>query len=308
MSADDNDIEKTSIVPSDTFKEKMEKVEDAPPSLVMLMGPINLIGKQWQIEKEELRIGRSLDAEICVDDRSVSRGHALVKFEGDHVFVEDIGSSNGTEVDGNKLVKGEKVRLTDNIQLKTGNVIFKFLAKGNLEVVSAQTSFDRSQIDALTQIYNKRAFLDKVDETFKRAKVMDVPLTLVVFDLDKFKNVNDNFGHRAGDFVLQKLSEKIRNQLRPGDFFARYGGEEFTLLLGGTELGLALDVADRLRNMIEDHEFKFEGQVLPVTISIGVATITPEIGSWEDLFELADKALYSSKENGRNRVTSLQSP
>jgi diguanylate cyclase (GGDEF)-like protein len=303
---DDDNLDKTSIVPSDTFKMKMEKVDEAPPSLVLLMGPINQIGKQWQIGEKALIIGRSIESDICIDDRSVSRSHAQVVLEDGKVYVEDIGSSNGTEVAGEKLEKGNRVLLADNMQVKTGNVIFKYLEKGNIEAVSNQASYNRAQIDGLTQIYNKRAFLDKMEETFKRAKLMSIPLCLVVFDLDKFKNVNDTYGHRAGDFVLSEISGLIKKQLRPGDFFARYGGEEFTLLLGGTDLKMAVEVADRIRMLVEKHEFVFEGTELPVTISMGVAEITDEIENWEQLFELSDKALYKSKEDGRNRVSHLQ--
>lgn len=306
MSRDEDNLDKTSIVPSDTFKIKMAKVDEAPPSIVLLMGPINQIGKQWPIVEGSYKIGRSIESDICVDDRSVSRTHAQVVLEAGNVYVEDLGSSNGTEVNGTELGSGQRIELTDNCQVKTGNVIFKYLERGNIEAVSNQASYDRSQIDGLTQIYNKRAFLDKISETFKRAKIMDIPLCLVVFDLDKFKSVNDTYGHRAGDFVLSELSKLIKKQLRPGDFFARYGGEEFTLLLGGTDIKTAIDVADRIRDLVEKHVFEFEGTELPVTVSMGVSTITEKINNWEELFELGDQALYKSKENGRNQVTHLQ--
>ena len=306
MAADDENLDKTSIVPSDTFKIKMQKVDEVPPSLVLLMGPINQIGKQWPLTESSYKIGRSLDCDICIDDRSVSRVHAEVVLQEQKVLVRDLGSSNGTEVAGQVVQADDLLELSDNCQVKTGNVIFKFLERGNLEAVSNQASYDRAQMDGLTQIYNKRAFLDKVDETFKRAKVMDIPLCLVVFDLDKFKSINDTHGHRAGDYVLAEIAKLIKKQLRPGDFFARYGGEEFTLLLGGTDIKTAVEVADRIRALVAKHSFEFEGTRLPVTISMGVSTITAELEDWEQLFEIGDKALYKSKENGRNRVTHLQ--
>lgn len=309
MVSDDDEnenLDKTSIVPSDTFRMKMEKVDEAPPSVVLLMGPINQIGKQWHLGEEALQIGRSIDSSVCVDDRSVSRSHAKLTLEAGRAYLEDLGSSNGTEVGGKKLSSGERVELTDNIQVKTGNVIFKYLERGNIEAVTNQASYNRAQIDGLTHIFNKRAFIDKAEETFKRAKLMEVPLCLVVFDLDKFKNVNDTYGHRAGDFVLTEIAGLIKKQLRPGDFFARYGGEEFTLLLGGTDIKTGVEVADRIRDLVDQFDFTFEGKLLPVTISMGVSTITEEISNWEELFEIGDKALYKSKEDGRNRVSYLQ--
>lgn len=306
MSHDDEEnLDKTSIIPSDTFKMKMEEAEDAPPSLVLLMGPINLIGKQWTLNNPENLMGRSVESAIFVDDRSISRKHAMLRVNGVTVTIEDLGSSNGTVVDGNKLHPANQMVLTDNVQIKAGNVIFKFLEKGNIEAVTNQASYDRSQIDALTQIYNKRAFLEKMEETFKRAKLMEIPLSLIVFDLDKFKNVNDTYGHQAGDFVLKQLSTLVKQQLRPGDFFARFGGEEFTLLLGGTEKSIALDVAERIRATIERFDFRYEGTKLPVTVSLGVSALEKSMEKWEDLFELADKASYQSKQNGRNRVSSF---
>lgn len=303
----DENFDKTSVIPSDTFKLKMEEAKTNPPTLVLLMGPLSQIGKQWKLVSSPMLIGRLPDLEISVDDRSISRKHAQIKMINDKIFIEDLGSSNGTEVNSEKLQAGLTRELIDNEQIKMGNVIFKYLAEGNIEATTNQEAMSRAITDPLTKAYNKLAFLEKVDEVFKKAKLTQVTLSLIVFDLDKFKTLNDSFGHQAGDFVLSELSNVVKQKLRPSDFFSRYGGEEFTILVTGGNLKVSVDLAERLRAAIENHQFIYNGTRLPVTISAGVASLLPNMEKWEDLFEQADKAAYKSKHDGRNRVSTIQS-
>lgn len=302
----DENFDKTSVVPSDTFKLKMEEAKTNPPTLVLLMGPLNQIGKQWKLSTSPMLIGRLPDLEISVDDRSISRKHAQIKVINGKVFIEDLGSSNGTEVNTDKLQAGLTRELIDNEQIKMGNVIFKYLAEGNIEATTNQEAMSRAITDPLTKAYNKLAFLEKVDEIFKKAKLTQVHLSLIVFDLDKFKTLNDTYGHQAGDFVLAELAKVVKQKLRPSDFFSRYGGEEFTILVTGGNLKVSLDLAERLRKAIETYEFMYNGIRLPVTISAGVAGLLPNMEKWEDLFEQADKAAYKSKHEGRNRISTIQ--
>lgn len=309
-SDDDNieqaeNTEKTSIVPSDTFKLRMEEAQASPPTLVLLMGPLNQIGKQWKVTKDEVLIGRLTDCDIYVDDRSISRRHAVIRKSTERVTIEDMGSSNGTEVMGQKLIANTPVALKDNQQVKMGNVILKFLAEGNIEAKTTQETFDRAQIDPLTQIFNKRAFLEKVDEVFKKSKLTDTSLSCIVFDLDSFTAVNNTYGHSCGDYVLKELAAVVKNQLRGGDFFARYGGEEFVLLVTGGGLRIALELAERLRISIDEHEFNWEGKTLNITISAGVAVLEGHMTHWQELFDIADKASYKSKRNGKNQVSTF---
>ena len=125
-----------------------------------------------------------------------------------------------------------------------------------------------------------------------------------MMDLDKFKSINDSFGHPAGDFVLKRLSTIVTGSIRQDDIFARYGGEEFTLIMRETTSDSAFLVAERIRQRVEKAEFVFGDLAIDVTISIGVATYdegSPE-QHWRELIETADKLLYKAKENGRNRV------
>lgn len=298
------ELEKTSIVSSDTFRGRMKAADEAPPALVVLIGPTGYVGKQFALVQNEVIIGRSVESQIFVDDKSVSRSHARLNVVGSEVTLIDLGSSNKTVVNGNFLNPMTPQKLNNNDQIKTGNVIFKFLEKGNIEAVANQELNEKAQKDALTGAYSKGALIEKGPEAMKRSEVLSEELCVLVLDIDFFKKINDNFGHAAGDYVLKELSKVIGTKMvRSNDFFARYGGEEFVILLSGSPLKTALEVAERIRMTIETHDFQFQGNKIPVTISVGIASRKPAETEWEVLFKRADAALYKSKQTGRNKVT-----
>ena len=302
---DEPSIEKTTVVKGDTFRNRMEEATKAPPCLVMLEGPAGYVGKQWAVDKSDLIIGRSMNSGIFIDDRSVSRSHAKLSISGGDVYIVDLESSNRTVVNDDTLPPLIPVKLNSNDQVKTGNVLFKFMERGSLEAHAIEQLQTKSEKDPLTGIYNKGALQMKGIESFKRAKLLKVPMSIAVFDLDHFKKVNDTYGHSAGDFVLKEMAAVIGTKLiRLDDYFARYGGEEFVVLLFGSNLAQGVEIGERLRHTIESHTFTFQGITMPITISVGVATKTNEMSIWEELFSKADEALYASKRAGRNRVSS----
>lgn len=305
-SAPEGFADKTSVVPSDTFRLRMEEADREPACLVMLVGPPALIGKQWKITSSDLVVGRAVNSHIYIDDKSVSKSHIKVTLDGFNVSVIDLESTNKTIVNGNVIPPLVPVGLKNNDQIRCGNIILKFLEEGNIETVSAQDTYDRSQKDPLTGIHNKGALIDYGPEALKRAELLQFPLSVIVFDIDHFKKINDTYGHAAGDFILKELAQIITHKMiRTDDFFARFGGEEFVVILHGNPLDRSVEIAERIRQMVESHKFVFQGKHIPVTISLGVTTRTPEIAEWDTLFERADKALYQSKESGRNRVSHL---
>lgn len=157
--------------------------------------------------------------------------------------------------------------------------------------------------DGLTGLYNHRYFHEQLSKDLLRARRYHESLSCVLLDIDYFKKFNDTHGHQTGDVVLSTLGQVIEDSIRDSDFAARYGGEEFALILYHTDGSGAYDVAERLRQMVEDCEVHDKGNVLHVTISVGVATFPHEaIDDSKELIECADKALYKAKENGRNRV------
>jgi diguanylate cyclase (GGDEF)-like protein len=158
--------------------------------------------------------------------------------------------------------------------------------------------------DGLTKAFNKKYFTDRLESEFTFAVRHVSPLTLVLFDIDHFKKVNDTYGHQAGDYVLSEISTLLTAALRAEDVFARYGGEEFAVICRGSDVMQGQIVAERMRKAVENHKFVFEGTHIPLTISVGVAGLPdPAVKDAVELVSLADQALYKSKNGGRNRVT-----
>ncbi|MBC7742959.1 MAG: GGDEF domain-containing protein [Bdellovibrionaceae bacterium] len=295
--------DKTSIVSTDTFKGKMRAADQAPPAVIVLVGPPGYIGKQWLLTKTDLTIGRSVENELYVPDGSLSRAHAKFMVIGNDVAIMDLGSTNHTSVNGVRLAPMTARKLANNDQIKTGNIVFKFLEKGSLEAISNQQVFEKAQKDALTGAFSKGALLEKGPEAVKRAEVLGEPMSVITYDIDHFKKINDTHGHPGGDYVLKELGHLMQLKLvRSNDYFARYGGEEFVLILQATPLKTANDVAERIRSTVENHPFVYQGKQIKVTISIGVAEKLLS-DNWEMVYNRADKALYQSKQNGRNKVT-----
>jgi diguanylate cyclase (GGDEF)-like protein len=163
--------------------------------------------------------------------------------------------------------------------------------------------YDAALRDGLTKAYNKKFFIDRLETEFAYAKRHRTMLSLVMFDVDHFKRVNDNHGHLAGDAVLVHLARITQSMIRTEDVAARYGGEEFAIICRGIPLLNAGVVGERLRVAVEQANFDFQGRRLPVTISIGVAALPEsQASSPGELVGDADEALYEAKRSGRNRV------
>lgn len=303
MSGKDDTNEKTMVASDTTLKKELLRSDSAPPMLVVLMGPSGYQGKQWALT-DAFVIGRAIESNVFIDDKSLSRSHARIDIKGNAVYVVDLGSTNKTIVNGQVLPPMVLCELKNNDQIKTGNVIFKFLETGNIEGLTTQMLFEKANRDALTGAYSKGALLEKGPEAIKRSEVLNEPLSVIVFDIDFFKKINDSHGHPCGDFVLKDLARVVSTKLiRSNDFFARYGGEEFVLILSGTPDKVAAEIAERIRTTIQNHEFKFDGKIIPVTVSVGLTSKQPADSQWQFIFERADKALYTSKQTGRNKVT-----
>jgi diguanylate cyclase (GGDEF)-like protein len=161
--------------------------------------------------------------------------------------------------------------------------------------------------DGLTRIYNRRHLQTCFNLEFSRASRHRTALSLIMFDLDHFKKVNDTHGHPAGDAVLKEVAQRVKSLMRAEDIFGRYGGEEFSVLLPDTDLAGAVAAAERIRLIIEADPIVSGNLLIPVSTSLGVSTLTEKMRNAEELLQLADDSLYDSKHNGRNRVSSRQS-
>lgn len=156
--------------------------------------------------------------------------------------------------------------------------------------------------DHLTQIINRRHFFELADRELERFRRSGSPLTIVLFDIDNFKQVNDNFGHLGGDQVLQQVCKTCRSVARSYDIFARFGGEEFIFLLPGSNTQRARAFTDRLRQTVSNQAISVNGTVVSITISIGTAVTTSRGDTLDDLISRADHALYKAKNLGKNHI------
>jgi diguanylate cyclase (GGDEF)-like protein len=248
-------------------------------------------------------IGRGSDCDIHIEDSSVSRQHARVGQCGDDYFVLDLQSTNGTYVND---VAAVQAKLHDGDYLRVGNCIYRFLSGDNVEAHYHEELYRLIIIDALTEVPNKRALVEFLDCELARSARYHRPLSLIMLDIDRFKTINDDHGHLAGDFTLRELAEVVKSTVRREEMFARYGGEEeVAVVLPETAAEKAVQVAERIRELVAGHKFQFEGTVFPITVSLGVAVTEGE----DDLTSLefirrADERLYEAKRQGRNRVVS----
>ena len=302
---DDDEGEKTNVSQmGDVVKELLSKSARDRAYLIVMTG--TNVGEQHHIAAGETVVGRGTAANIKLGDDGVSRRHARVLVDGKTVRIEDMGSANGTLVNGS-LIKEVVLRDGDKIQLGSATIL-KFTYHDKLEENFQRAMYDAALRDDLTKAFNKKHFIDRLEQEVAFAKRHGSAVSLVMFDVDHFKNVNDTYGHVAGDYVLSRLAQLTHDTVRTEDLFGRYGGEEFGVICRGINLLSAGSMAERLRAKIEANDFVFETREIPVTISLGVAAI-PEIAAQTatELIAAADEALYNAKRSGRNRVCLKQS-
>jgi len=265
--------------------------------LVVLYG--GSIGRKYELAAGQTMLGRDPLATIFLDVDSVSRSHARIEVKGPETVVMDLGSTNGTFVND---VQVQRSPLRSGDLLKLGDVIFKFLAGQNVEAAYHEEIYRMTIRDGLTHVANVRYLNEFLEREVARSRRHGRELALILFDIDHFKRINDSLGHLTGDYVLRELARLIDGRVRRDELFARYGGEEFCLVLPETTHEGAFSYAEIVRRTVEEHRFFFDGHHVPVTVSVGVATFTPEMSKALDLVKAADEALYRAKRGGRNRV------
>ncbi len=293
---DDEVVDKTVI----TSIEKLDEITDRRAYILFLSGPLQ--GKLYCLEKKETLVGRADEVDIHINDARISRHHFKINVAEGDATIEDMGSTNGTYVNGSKLKGAYLLRDGDKIQISSSTVI-KFAYGDKGERMFHDEFYNMANFDAVTGIYNKHVFLRRLEEEFSHAKRTSHPLSLLMIDIDFFKKVNDTYGHLAGDFVLSHIVKRIGETIRNEDILARYGGEEFVVILRGIEKDGAVLLAERIRLSIEKNPLQFEGHTITSTISIGVSTLKgANFDSPKALLDAADQQLYAAKEGGRNQV------
>lgn len=258
--------------------------------------------KQIPLEKGTFVLGRGQDADIKLEDELISRRHCSLTFNGNSVRINDLGSTNGTYIDGQPVQSGT---LEPDNRLQIGKMVLKLDYKDHNEEVFDQELFEAATMDPLTKISNRRTFFDRALGELALARRNNFYVHSLMIDVDHFKNVNDTWGHQAGDMVLKEIARLIKNEKRESDLLARYGGEEFVMLLTSIGTEDAKKSAERFRLAIERHNFSWRDTIIPVTISIGLSSkMGAEIPTTEEMIAESDKLLYIAKENGRNQVVS----
>ncbi len=260
------------------------------------------MGTRHVLRDTPVVLGRGTESDIRINDYSVSRRHARIQPTADGYLAVDLQSTNGTFVND---VPAAMCKLNDGDYLRIGNCIYRFLSGGNVEAEYHEEIYRLTIIDALTEVHNKRYLLEFLDRELARSVRYERPLSLVLFDIDRFKNVNTELGHLGGDFTLREMAARLRGNIRKEELFARYGGEEFAVVLPETNLEGAVALSERLRQTVADQPFQFEDKTYPVTISLGVTiTAGEEPLTPYELIRRADEKLFQAKKDGRNRVVS----
>ena len=289
--------------------------------LTVIAGADIDFGREFHLTKQVSLVGRGEDSEIQLSDARVSRRHCRVSVlpapneVGYYVVeVQDLGSTNGTFVN-NTEVRRALLRQGDKIRM--GETILKIQARDEGETRYHQRLYEMATKDSLTRLFNKSYFEEALKRQISIAHRNNRVLSLLMIDMDRFKKMNDQYGHLAGDLVLQKFASLVRDTCRHQDIPARWGGEEFAVILPETDLDGAIRIAERLRQGTQDMEFWVNNIPLRITISIGVSSFPmdakadPQIAvtaesaaGWaKALVDNADRALLWVKNNGRNATS-----
>lgn len=274
-----------------------EPLEGKHPLIIVLAG--SNVGEMIDVDADELVIGRAKGNDLHVVDDGASRAHARIVRMGNEMFLEDMNSRNGTFLNGKRI---DRRALRDGDKIRIGRTtILKFTYHDQLDDTFQQHMYDSALRDGLTQAFNKRYFVDRLHSEFQFAHRHQVPLSLILLDLDEFKDINDTYGHMAGDHVLTDFADAIHGSMRNEDVLCRYGGDEFAIICRAIPLSGTVTFASRLLDVVRRLETTYGDHIIPVSTSIGVAAI-PEAGvdSADDLLACADRALYWAKERGRN--------
>jgi diguanylate cyclase (GGDEF)-like protein len=284
---------------TDTLQIDLEAAKASDAVLIIIRGSPQ--GKRFELKGESFVLGRDKGADIQIVDPNISRSHSRILKVGADYFIEDAGSRNGTFVNDESVAERKKLNKEDMIRL--GSTVLKYLPAGELETLYHANLADKAYIDQLTDVYNRNYINEVLEVEFKRARALHTNFSIIVFDIDNFKKINDTYGHDCGDYVLRELGQTVKESgLRSRDYVGRFGGEEFVIILTSSHLQQAGEVAERVRKNIESHKFIYDNNLLKVTISLGVACIDKEHLASE-LYRKADAALYQSKNAGKNKTS-----
>ncbi|MDJ0761705.1 MAG: diguanylate cyclase [Myxococcota bacterium] len=275
--------------------------------MVVLQGPD--VGSIIPVSREGVTIGRDPDCTSIMREEGISRTHALVKMKDrNKVIIRDLGSTNGTFVEGRRI-KETVLKPGDKVLLGR-NTVLKYMLQDQIDLVYQRELYDSSIRDGLTGIYNRRYLNHRIAADLSYARRHGIPLTFVMFDVDRFKEINDTYGHQTGDQILIALTRAISQMIRTEDVFARYGGEEFAIIANNIDFAGGKILGERVRLRIADQKtpaLDDSGVDVSVTVSVGVTTVRSEtVLDASAVISAADTNMFKAKEAGRNQVVASE--
>lgn len=272
--------------------------------LTVIAGGETDFGKHFVLERKRTALGREKGNDIILNDGKVSKTHCEISVirstRGvEQINILDLDSTNGTFVNGEAVVQAT-LRAGDKIQ--AGVTILQLSYSDEIEREYHAKLFDFAARDALTGLYNKRFIVNELENYCRIARRSERAFSLIMIDIDDFKQINDRRGHLAGDEYLKQVAALLASSLREQDIAGRVGGEEFLVILPETPIEGALHLAVRVRMAVEGFALFYQDEPIRTTISVGVCQYEKGIREVKDLLDLADRALYEAKRLGKNRV------
>jgi two-component system, cell cycle response regulator len=284
------------------------------PALVSLRG--ELLAVPIPLDRDEVTLGRALEADVRINDSRASRLHARITVERNaannsvRCIIRDLASTNGTLINGQTLTEAV---LSEGDKISIGDQLFRFDMLDEIDREFQQQIHRLISHDELTGLLTSKSFFSELRREAAQAEVKSHPFCVLMMDVDHFKEVNDTYGHLVGSQTLEEIGGVIKRALRAGDVAARFGGEEFAAFLLDADYAQGLVAAERVRSAVQNYEFPASrrdagvaAKTLRITISIGIAAYPDDAKDPIELIELADSALYRAKRGGRNQISAYR--
>jgi diguanylate cyclase (GGDEF)-like protein len=272
--------------------------------LTIIGGNETDFGRHFILDKKQTVLGRGTKADITILDGKISKVHCeidVIRGSGgiEQIGIRDLESTNGTYVNGESV---SQVTLKAGDKIQAGDTVLQLSYSDEIEKEYHAKLFNFAACDALTGLYNKRFMFNELENYSRITRRSGRPFSIIMIDIDDFKQINDRFGHLSGDEYLKQLAELIRRSLRDQDIAGRIGGEEFLVILPETAIDGAFRLAVRIRKNVEEFVLPYQNSEIRTTISSGVCQYEKGIKDVKEFLDLADQAMYEAKRSEKNKV------
>ena len=287
----------------DILPEGLQKIEHSIILTVIGGNDIDF-GKHFLLEKHKTLLGRDNGNDIAINDKKVSKIHCEISIaktsqDIERVSIKDLDSTNGTYVNGEKI---EQTLIHGGDKIQVGDTVLSLSYSDELEKEYHAKLFNYAVRDTHTGLYNRRFIINELENISRIARRSNRTYSIIIIDIDDFKQINDRYGHLAGDDYLKRIAALFASTLREQDIAGRIGGEEFLVILPETMIDGALQLAVRMRKNVEGFVMPLQNQDIRTTISAGVCQYERGIKDVKELLDLADQAMYEAKKADKNKV------